>query len=245
MVAACWDWSGCRKFQGIKVFLCPVSVMKLVSIFSRFILLFFFSKKSWWIPRGLGLGFRIFSRYSLLHLFRKLQTSLGCGKDPGQEESSPASHLLDFDESCVLLECPIDLSALALFHPAPLPEEQSVSVRSFIAVRKRKGNQDALLRPSARIRLNHEEDGKGRDCKEMSSLFKELNGQVLAKGEPWYKVSGMELVDVGLLDAVIISNPAGMLGLPFLTKHPDFCGKARIFSHSLLIVCGFISLERR
>jgi hypothetical protein len=38
---------------------------------------------------------------------------------------------------------------------------------------------------------------------------------------------------VGLLDAVIISNPSGMLGLPFLTKHPDFCGKARILYASL------------
>lgn len=187
-----------------------------------------------------------------------MQTFLGCGKDPSQE-SGLACHLLDFEQSCVLLECPIDLSALALF----LPAAQSGSVRSFRAAvgSKRKGNRDVhrgeLLRPSAstkRVRLNHEDgtgENNGRDrggeYKETSSLFKEINGQFLAKGEPWYKVAGLELVDVGLLDAVIISNPAGMLGLPFLTKHPDFCGKARIGScrYLHLIVSDFRRVVRR
>jgi integrator complex subunit 9 len=61
-----------------------------------------------------------------------------------------------------------------------------------------------------------------------------LNGQILVDAEPWYKTAELEFVDVGLLDAIIISNPAGMLGLPFLTRHPDFGAKARqtIFSLS-------------
>lgn len=139
-----------------------------------------------------------------------MQTSLGCGKDSGhEEESGLACHLLDFEQSCVLLECPIDLSALSLFHPAPLQSDNNA--RSLITVRKRK-----------RARLEH--------IDVTNSIFKEVNGQVLAKGEPWYKIANLELVDVGLLDAVIVSNPSAMLGLPFLTKHPDFRAKAS--SHS-------------
>ena len=184
-----------------------------------------------------------------------MQTFLGCGKDP-IKESGLACHLLGVNQSCVLLECPLDLSALALFLPAPLSTHSVLQSSAHqrlssevtlhgTAGRKRKGNRDVhrdvLLRTSIstkRVRLNIEEREdddagesgreKGGEQKEMSSLFKEIHGQVLANGEPWYKVAGLELVDVGLLDAVIISSPSGMLGLPFLTKHPDFCGKARV-----------------
>lgn len=188
-----------------------------------------------------------------------MQTYLGCGKDP-TNESDLACHLLDVNQSCVLLECPLDLSALALFLPAPSSTQSILqsSTRQEVILhgtvgRKRKGKRDVhrgvLLRPSAstkRVRLSNEEcegDGgvengrdKGGEHKGVSSLFREIHGQVLANGEPWYKVAGLELVDVGLLDAVIISNPSGMLGLPFLTKHPDFCGKARIL-YTLLPDC--------
>jgi integrator complex subunit 9 len=57
------------------------------------------------------------------------------------------------------------------------------------------------------------------------SFLKETSGQVLIEGEPWYKTAELGLVEVALLDAVVVSNPLGLLGLPFLTKNPDFSGK--------------------
>ncbi|KAG0566253.1 hypothetical protein KC19_7G049700 [Ceratodon purpureus] len=192
-------------------------------------------------------------------------TSLGCGKDPIQE-SGLACHLLDANQSCVLLECPLDLSALALFLPAPSSThsvfqsssrlgQSSEATLHGAAGRKRKGkrdvHRDVLLRSSTkRVCLNNEvceRDGAGETGRDkggehkISSLFKEIHGQVLADGEPWYKVGGLELVDVGLLDAVIVSNPSGMLGLPFLTRHPDFCGK--IYATKATAEIGKIMME--
>jgi hypothetical protein len=57
------------------------------------------------------------------------------------------------------------------------------------------------------------------------SFLKENSGQVLIEGEPWYKTAELGLVEVALLDAVVVSNPLGLLGLPFLTKNPDFSAK--------------------
>lgn len=43
---------------------------------------------------------------------------------------------------------------------------------------------------------------------------------------PWYKtVSNLHLWDVSFIDAVIISSPMGMLGLPFLTRNKSFSAK--------------------
>lgn len=47
-------------------------------------------------------------------------------------------------------------------------------------------------------------------------------------GELWYKVVGLEFVDVGFLDVVIILNFFSMFGFFFLMKYFDFCGKVRI-----------------
>lgn len=208
-------------------------------------------------------------------------TSLGCGKDPSKE-SELACHLLNVNQSCILLECPLDLSALALFLPTFLSshavpqvavnkkrcsklsrydsnalERCNVEIAANLAGRKRVKHvdvhQEVLLRPSTstkKVHLNYEDNEadddenvqeRGRVYKDLSSLFKKLNGHVLADGEPWYKAAGLELVDVGLLDAVIISNPSSMLGLPFLTKHPDFCGK--VFATKATAEIGRMMME--
>ena len=58
--------------------------------------------------------------------------------------------------------------------------------------------------------------------------------------EPWYMTSEFSLVDVSCIDAVLISNPQGMLGLPFLTGMKGFSGKVcfMIFSHEILLCFG-------
>ncbi|URE05802.1 Beta-Casp domain, partial [Musa troglodytarum] len=91
----------------------------------------------------------------------------------------PPTHILQLCGFRLLLECPIDLSSLAVFSPIPAAGA---------------ANLDAS-----------------------SGLLRAL---------PWYKtVPGLHLWDPSLIDAVLVSSPAGMLGLPFLTRNAKFCGK--------------------
>ncbi|CAL9751914.1 unnamed protein product [Musa acuminata subsp. burmannicoides] len=91
----------------------------------------------------------------------------------------PPTHILQLCGFRLLLECPIDLSSLAVFSPIPSTGA---------------ANLDAS-----------------------SGLLRAL---------PWYKtVPGLHLWDPSLIDAVLVSSPAGMLGLPFLTRNAKFCGK--------------------
>ncbi|KAG1371128.1 integrator complex subunit 9 [Cocos nucifera] len=79
----------------------------------------------------------------------------------------------------LLLECPLDLSALAVFAPIPAAG-----------------------------------DGAG------------AGASGLIKAQPWYKtVAALHLWDPSLIGAVLVSSPAGMIGLPFLTRSPNFSGK--------------------
>ncbi|CAK9257653.1 unnamed protein product [Sphagnum jensenii] len=117
-------------------------------------------------------------------------TALSC-QEHLEEDPVLSCHLLEICQTRVLLECPLDLSVLAIF----LPSFQS----------KRKSHTDVM---SASL-----------------SFLKENSGQVLIEGEPWYKTAELGLVEVALLDAVVVSNPLGLLGLPFLTKNPDFSAK--------------------
>ncbi len=179
----------------------------------------------------------------------------------------------------MLLECPVDLSALAIF----LPSFQSVqdgatpvsssSLRFISHVLASKSEQElASSRPTAaaaaartveqektlkdsinnlgtvksepvsartkRPRSEQQSQGPGsategkQKCKSHTdvisaslSFLKENSGRVLIEGEPWYKTAELGLVEVALLDAVVVSNPLGLLGLPFLTKNPDFAAK--------------------
>ncbi len=179
----------------------------------------------------------------------------------------------------MLLECPLDLSVLAIFLPSfqsvqdgatPVPssslrfishvlasksEQELASSRPAAAaaathtVEKEKTLKDSINNLSTvksepvsartkRPRSEQQSQGPG-SCTEgkqkrkshtdvMSaslSFLKENSGQVLIEGEPWYKTAELGLVEVALLDAVVVSNPLGLLGLPFLTKNPDFSAK--------------------
>ncbi|CAK9860072.1 unnamed protein product [Sphagnum jensenii] len=124
-------------------------------------------------------------------------TALSC-QEHLEEDPVLSCHLLEICQTRVLLECPLDLSVLAIF----LPSFESVQDEGK---QKHKSHTDVM---SASL-----------------SFLKENSGQVLIEGEPWYKTAELGLVEVALLDAVVVSNPLGLLGLPFLTKNPDFSAK--------------------
>lgn len=178
----------------------------------------------------------------------------------------------------MLLECPLDLSALAIFLPsfqsvqdgatpvsssslrfishvlASKSEQELASSRPTAAAAARTVEQEKTLKDSInnlstvksepvsarakRPRSEQQSQGPGSategkqkrkshtDVMSASlSFLKENSGQVLIEGEPWYKTAELGLVEVALLDAVVVSNPLGLLGLPFLTKNPDFSAK--------------------
>lgn len=196
-----------------------------------------------------------------------LQTALGFENDTTGYYGH-ACHLLDLCQTRLLLECPLDLSALALFLPSFLPSRSanpesspnigpdsdgtvhdptinnnihSVNSKPMLPSQylhmKREEHEGKIvtLSPCSSAKRRRVEDqavgkislvGPQTDCK-WSTHYEGIKGPVLIDGEPWYKTAELGLVDVALLDVVIISNPAGMLGLPFLTKHPEFSGKVR------------------
>lgn len=170
-----------------------------------------------------------------------LQTSLGCEKDL-TKDSGLACHLLELNQSCVLLECPLDLSALALFLPVFSPPHLASELKpTFDGTADHcDGYKLSTIAEEVAAKAGDKRDRNSHRPGDSSSWspsstkriridlpFQELNGQILVDAEPWYKTAELEFVDVGLLDAIIISNPAGMLGLPFLTRHPDCGAKAR------------------
>lgn len=173
-----------------------------------------------------------------------LQTCLGEGK--GGEKGglvTPLSFSLDFCQTRILLECPIDLSALLLFLPSALPSDvdqqrpdslslqhansdtlPSSSSRSSPA-RARDHRQDLLQ--AGRKRPRHE-DG----AREQRDYYRIVHGQYFLDAAPWYKTPNLNAVDVTSLNVVLVSNPVAMLGLPLLVRNPDFTAKV-CFPHCI------------
>lgn len=52
-----------------------------------------------------------------------------------------------------------------------------------------------------------------------------VDGHFFLDVEPWYKTAEFGLLDVSSIDAVLISNPEGMLSLPLLTRMGEFSAK--------------------
>lgn len=60
--------------------------------------------------------------------------------------------------------------------------------------------------------------------------------------EPWYKAAKyLHLWNVSLIDAVLISTPAGVLGLPFLTRNPKF--SAKIYATEATMKIGRLMMD--
>eukprot|EP01018_Ginkgo_biloba_P035020 Gb_33639 [translate_table: standard] len=137
--------------------------------------------------------------------------------NPGKNNDFPACHLLQMCGVRILLECPLDLSSLQLFLPV-----DSSSSRKLRSVSFSSDNfcSDDLSRAKKQRKIKGTED-----VDEMDSPFKYCEGSVLIDAEPWYKTADLHLWDLSLIEVVLISNPSGMLGLPFLTRNKNFSAK--------------------
>lgn len=105
-------------------------------------------------------------------------------------------HMLNVSGFRILLDCPLDLSSLAIFFPFPVAHQVHESLDTDSVVRKKQ------------------------------KIEKTLDANDLIHAEPWYKtVTNLHLWDASFIDVVLISSPIGMLGLPFLTRTKDFSAK--------------------
>ncbi|KAF6138038.1 hypothetical protein GIB67_042943 [Kingdonia uniflora] len=116
----------------------------------------------------------------------------------------PPSHILDISGFKILLDCPIDLSALVIF--APLPTDYY--------------NPNLIGEESSTVVLDEKHKSKKR------RIEKPLELHDLVHALPWYKtVANLNLWDLSFIDVVLISSPMGMIGLPFLTRNKNFRAK--------------------
>ncbi|CAO2816206.1 unnamed protein product [Amaranthus hypochondriacus] len=114
----------------------------------------------------------------------------------------PPCHIIQISGFCILLDCPLDLSGLLIF--SPIPVYLNGKLEAF----------DCSCHGSL--------DTDCAACQKQQAEYSEN----LIHAVPWYKtVSNLHLWDVSFIDAVIISSPMGMLGLPFLTRNKSFSAK--------------------
>ncbi|KAL3729069.1 hypothetical protein ACJRO7_033640 [Eucalyptus globulus] len=107
----------------------------------------------------------------------------------------------------ILIDCPLDLSALAAFAPKP---------PGFSAVQDEEDFGH----------LVDESDGCESGNEEREDTENPMNAKALIRSEPWYKtVASLHLWNLSFIDVVLISSPAGMLRLPFLTRAKGFSAK--------------------
>ncbi|OWM78440.1 hypothetical protein CDL15_Pgr016164 [Punica granatum] len=119
----------------------------------------------------------------------------------------PPCYVLDVCGIRILIDCPIDLSALAIFSPL---HQESHAVEDEV-------NLDCLVNKSTE---------PGSPDLKRQKLEKHLNADALIRAEPWYKtVTNLHLWNIAFIDVVLISSPSAMLGLPFLTRHNGFSAK--------------------
>ncbi|CAN8260185.1 unnamed protein product [Cochlearia groenlandica] len=111
----------------------------------------------------------------------------------------PPCHMLNLCGFRILIDCPLDLSALTIFAPVPYDvgfEASDVPMDAEDPIQKKQ------------------------------KLERQMTLDDLVCAEPWYKtVTALHLWELSLIDMVLISNPMGLLGLPFLTQNPRFCAK--------------------
>ncbi|XP_059652788.1 uncharacterized protein LOC132299915 [Cornus florida] len=112
----------------------------------------------------------------------------------------PPCHILNICGFQVLLDCPLDLSALTIFSPIP--------VDSYVSPDKETSDCSESV------------------CQKKQKIEKTLDASSLIHAEPCYRtVKNLHLYNVSFIDIVLISSPMGILGLPFLTRNKGFCAK--------------------
>lgn len=120
----------------------------------------------------------------------------------------PPCHILNICGFSILLDCPLDLSALTIF--SPISSKASSLDKENPSCPNRSDSSD-LEEPMVWKRQKVE---------------KPLDANDLIYAEPWYKtVKNLHLWNVSFIDVVLISSPTGMLGLPFLTRMKGFSAK--------------------
>ncbi|KAK9138763.1 hypothetical protein Sjap_009357 [Stephania japonica] len=119
----------------------------------------------------------------------------------------PPCHILEIDGFRILVDCPLDLSALAVFYPFQTNLYEIPNCKS--------SNSQTEQRL-----VSCERDRKRRRIEEPV----EVDDLILA--EPWYKtVANLHLWDLSSIDVVLITSFMGMMGLPFLTNNVRFSAK--------------------
>lgn len=140
----------------------------------------------------------------------------------GEQTSSGLScHVLDICNTRLLLECPLDASLSLHFLPADFPTRR---LNGQLAP----GRVDGVQNIEKQAGSGEDQPLGGTSCSfEDTSLphCKRLQGQVLIDEEPWYKLADIGTLDWSSIDAVLISNPRSMLGLPYLMQEPSFLAK--------------------
>ncbi|KAH9609815.1 hypothetical protein KSS87_001793 [Heliosperma pusillum] len=140
----------------------------------------------------------------------------------GQGYHFPPCYMLEIGGFRILLDCPLDLSALLVFAPVPAYSETRHQQASHCSCSLSPGTNSAA---SKRQKLEHS-----------------LTADTLIHALPWYKtVTTLHLWDISFIDVVLISTPMGMLGLPFLTRSQSF--KAKIYATEATKRIGQLMME--
>ncbi|KAF3786838.1 Integrator complex subunit 9 [Nymphaea thermarum] len=133
----------------------------------------------------------------------------------------------------ILLECPLDLSAMRVFSPIP-----TISYRK----NPHKNLSDHQLDKLGNVYLKSNKMGSGRiDAQGSDGTGSVFDAGDLIMAEPWYKMVPLHLWDVSMIDVVLISTPAGMLGLPFLTNDKRF--NAKIYATEPVLKLGQLMMD--
>lgn len=140
----------------------------------------------------------------------------------------PPCHILNVCGFRILLDCPLDLSALTIFSPISSTSKVSSLDEEDPKCSNRSDPLD-LEEPLARKRKKVE---------------RPLDANDLIYAEPWYKtVKNLHLWNTSFIDVVLISSPMGMLGLPFLTRIKGFSAKVwcNVIKHSVILFLWCLS----
>ncbi|KAE9584806.1 putative KH-domain/beta-lactamase-domain protein, archaea [Lupinus albus] len=122
----------------------------------------------------------------------------------------PPCHMLNFCGIRILMDCPLDLSALVAFSPIPtafdaLPFEESNSTEANDLLDSNVGSE------------------------KRQKIEKNLDAKSLIFEEPWYKtIKNLHLWNTSFIDVVLISSPMGILGLPYISRMKGFSAKVYV-----------------
>ncbi|XP_065875635.1 uncharacterized protein [Euphorbia lathyris] len=119
----------------------------------------------------------------------------------------PPCFVLDVSGFRILLDCPLDLSALTIFSPVPA---------DFCPIRCDEFSNSTL----------HDSLDMEVETQERHRNGAPVDAKTLIYAEPWYKTAkNLHLWDPSSFDIVLISSTMGMFGLPFLTQSKGFSAK--------------------